>query len=70
MSSRSPTMFQTWKVPQLREYLMLRGVPCSDASKAQLLELCVFAEKLGLQPDKTAVETAAEIALERYKILL
>lgn len=57
--------FETLKVPQLRDYLMLRGVPCSDASKSQLVELAKFANKLGLKASATAEQTTKAISDER-----
>ena len=57
--------FRSWDVPKLKNYLLEREVPVGNTNKEGLINLCVFAKRLGLRVVKNVQESLEEVDRER-----
>ena len=58
-----------WGVEKLKSYLLARDVPVGNTNKQGLLNLIIFARKLGLKVDKTVEENQHEVDRELLRKL-
>ena len=58
--------FRNWGVEKLKSYLVAREVPVGNTNKQGLLNLAVFARKLGLKVVKSVQEN--EIAVDKERL--
>ena len=61
--------FRTWGVEKLKSYLSAREVPIGNTNKQGLLNLAIFARKLGLKVVKSVEENQTLINNERLRKL-
>ena len=61
--------FKSWGVEKLKSYLLEREVPIGNTSKQGLINLAVFAHKLGLKVVKSVRESQTEVKSERLSKL-
>ena len=61
--------FNSWEVEKLKSYLLEREVPIGNTSKQGLINLAVFARKLGLRVVKSVRESQTEVESERLSKL-
>ncbi|XP_070541310.1 uncharacterized protein [Ptychodera flava] len=54
--------FQSWTVPELRQFLITRGVPVGVSLKDELVQNCYAAEQLDLQRKPPITEQLEDIA--------
>ena len=59
--------FRTWGVEKLKSYLSAREVPIGNTNKQGLLNLAIFARKLGLKVVKSVEENQTLINNERLR---
>lgn len=57
--------FRSWGVEKLKSYLLEREVPVGNTNKQGLINLAVFAHKLGLKVVKSVRESQREVESER-----
>ena len=61
--------FKSWGVEKLKSYLLEREVPIGNTNKEGLINLAVFARKLGLKVVKSVRESQREVEGERLSKL-
>ena len=61
--------FKSWGVEKLKSYLLEREVPIGNTNKQGLINLAVFARKLGLKAVKSVRESQREVKSERLSKL-
>ena len=61
--------FRSWKVTDLRTWLGLRGIRCSDSTKEDMVRLAFFTWKLDIPLNPTELETQAEAAVRLETLL-
>ena len=61
--------FKSWGVEKLKPYLIEREVPVGNTNKEGLVNLAVFARKLGLKVVKSVRESQREVENDRLKKL-
>ena len=66
---RDEDFFRNWGVEKLKSYLLAREVPVGNTNKQGLLNLAVFARRLGLTAVKSVEENQLEVDKERLRKL-
>ena len=61
--------FRNWGVEKLKSYLSAREVPIGNTNKQGLLNLAIFARKLGLKVVKSVEENQTQVNNERLSKL-
>ena len=61
--------FKSWGVEKLKSYLLEREVPIGNTNKQGLINLAVFAHKLGLKAVKSVPESQREVESEHLSKL-